>query len=102
MAVSLATQVSWIFWRGSDAINTAAFEEYCKLNAPVEGVFDGALIVIMDELYGRLKDKVWTPILDPVIQQNFWKYCGDDDCSKGKKKKQKDGSRGRRIQQGMS
>lgn len=68
--------------RNRDAINTAMFEEYCAANKPANDseVFEGAMLVFMDELYMRDGVKTFVRMNSNQVKLYFYTNCGEDDC----------------------
>ena len=67
----LGVQVATYANRERDAVNTAAFEEYCDSNAPDRGMFNGALIVLMDDLRARDSKKHFSYYLIQLSRETF-------------------------------
>ena len=68
--------------RNRDAINSAMFEEYCTVNKPADPdeVFEGALLLLMDNLEMRDGVKTYVRITSSQVKLYFYSQCGEDDC----------------------
>ena len=64
-----------------DAVNSALFEEYCKLHAPTDGsVFMGAILLLMDDLQMTDSNGKYVGVTSNSVKVHFWSNCGENDA----------------------
>ena len=72
-----------------DAINSALFDDYAKINRPADGsTLLSACVVFMDELYMNDSSKTPVPVTSNVVKRYFYENCTENECSSGKNGRQ--------------
>ena len=62
-----------------DAVNSAVFEEYCSEHgSDANTIFNGAIMVFMDDLQMMDTKSVHVPVTSNAVKQYFWSSCGED------------------------
>jgi hypothetical protein len=81
-------QVATAHNKDRDAINTAAFEEWCinqKDMRNANSVIPGAVMIFMDNLQVQNDKQCFVPLVNQKLMKTFCQECGENDAFTGKR-----------------